>query len=179
MKTQRINIKYIALLILGVLLSFGLHELAHWAMGKSLGYDMGMTLNSAFLKSGEYANSFDRNMVTAAGPLFTIFQAVLFFYIIRRTGNYYFYPFLLIAFFMRFLAMGLTPINPNDEARISHFLGLGYWILPILVCLTLFYLVRTTTIEQKYSVKLNVLSIVLITLCTSAIIMSDQYIKTI
>ena len=78
-------------------------------------------------------------MISAAGPLFTIIQAFVFYAVIKKTGNPQWYPFLLTPFIMRLLAMGISFFNANDEARISEWAGLGLFTIPLLVCMLLFF----------------------------------------
>ncbi|MDY8137420.1 hypothetical protein [Aquimarina sp. 2201CG5-10] len=170
-----INIKYILITGLAVVLSFFFHELAHWATGELLGYTMGMTLNSAFLTEGEYHTAWHSNLISAAGPLFTILTAFLFFYVIRKTKNKYWYPFLFFAFYSRLMAMIVSIFNPNDEARISAWLGLGYWILPLIVCFTLLFLLIKTSKEQEYSLKFNLINYLLASVFVAGVVFSDQY----
>ena len=132
-----INIKYILITAIAVISSFFFHELAHFITGKILGYEMGISLNSAFLLEGEYQSEWHQQLISAAGPIFTILQAILIFYCIQKTNNRYWYPFLFFAFYFRVLATVISIFNPNDEARISAWLGLGYWILPLLVSFSL------------------------------------------
>ncbi len=170
-----INIQYILITGLAVVLSFFLHELAHYGAGILLGYDMGMTLNSAFLLEGEYIQEWHHHFVSAAGPILTILLAFVFFYIIRKTNNKLWYPFLFLAFYSRLLAMTVSIFNPNDEARISAWLGLGYWMLPLVVCFTLFVLLIKTSKEQKYSLKFNLINYLLASVFVAGIVFSDQY----
>ncbi|KAA1244260.1 hypothetical protein [Aquimarina sp. RZ0] len=170
-----INIKYILITIIAVVSSFFLHELAHFITGELLGYKMGMTLNSVFLSEGAYQSAWHEQLVSAAGPLFTITQAFIVFYIIRRTKNDYWYPFLFFAFYSRVLAMLISIITPNDEARISEWMGLGYWILPLIVSFILLILLIKTSKEQRYNLKFNLINYLLATVCITIVVYSDQY----
>ncbi|TSE10525.1 MULTISPECIES: hypothetical protein [Aquimarina] len=170
-----INIKYILIMTLAVVLSFFFHELAHLLTGKLLGYPMQMTLNSAFLVEGEYKTVWHEHIVSAAGPLFTVLTAFVFFYVIRKTKNMYWYPFLFFAFAFRLMAMIVSIFNPNDEARISQWLGLGYWILPLLVCFTLLFLLIKTSKEQEYTIKFNLINYLLTSVFIAGVVFTDQY----
>ena len=169
--------KYVFITALAVFCSFFFHELAHWAAGELLGNKMGMSMNSTYPLSGGYVKSWHENLVDAAGPLLTIIQAVVFYFILAKTGNKQWYPFLLMAFIERFLAMGLTFINPNDEARISRSFGLGLLTLPIIVCGFLFFLVYKTNKKYNYGIKFNALTTAWMVLFFSILILSDQYFK--
>lgn len=170
-----INIYYILVTAIAVVSSFFFHELAHFITGKLLGYEMGITLNSAFLLEGAYQSDWHQQLVSAAGPIFTIAQAFFIYYFIKKTENKYWYPFLFFAFYSRVLAMIISLFNPNDEARISAWLGLGYWIVPLLVCFTLLILLVKTSKEQRYNLKFNLINYLLATVFITGVVYSDQY----
>lgn len=171
------KMKYIFITAIAVFCSFFFHELAHWAAGELLGNNMGMSLNSTYPVSGAYIKDWHASIVDAAGPLFTIIQAIVFYFIINKTGNRIWYPFLLMPFIQRFLAMALTFINPNDEARISQSFGWGLFTLPIIVCAFLFFLVYTISKKNDYSFKFAAITSVWTILFFSILILSDQYFK--
>ena len=172
---MKINFKYILLTAVAVFLSFELHELAHFFTGEYLGNKMAMTLNSGYPFNGFYLEKWQYTVVSAAGPLFTILQALIFYFLLKKINNYYLYPWLLIAFFMRFSAMVLSFRNPNDEARISTSLGLGKFTLPLLVSTFLFFLVFKINQKYSYTKRFNLISVLLIIFFYSAIILIDQY----
>ena len=169
--------KYVFITAIAVFCSFFFHELAHWAAGELLGNKMGMSFNSTYPVSGAYIKEWHENIVDAAGPLFTIIQAIVFYFIIDKTGNKIWYPFLLMAFIQRFLAMALTFINPNDEARISQSFGWGLLTLPLIVCAFLLFLVYTTCKKNNYGFKFNAVTTAWVVLFFSILILSDQYFK--
>lgn len=171
------KVKYILISALAVFFSFFFHELAHWAAGELLGNKMGMSLNSTYPLCGSYLKNWHSTVVDAAGPLFTIIQGIVFYFIIDRTGNKLWYPFLLMAFIERFLAMALTFINPNDEARISESAGIGTFTIPLLVCMFLFHLVYRVAKKHDYGFKFNAVTTAWLTLFFSILILSDQYFK--
>lgn len=121
------NISTIVLTLVAVAFTFVAHEGAHWAMGEWLGYDMFLRANSAGLASGLYRSELDAQLVTAAGPAFTLLQAAVAFALIRAFGAGFAFPFLLSALLMRVLAAGVSLGKPNDEMRLSLWLGLGEW----------------------------------------------------
>jgi len=169
--------KYIFITAIAIFTSFFFHELAHWATGELLGNKMGMSLNSTYPLSGGYLKEWHANIVNAAGPLFTIIQAFVFYVIINRTGNKNLYPFLLMPFIQRFLAMGISFINANDEARISESIGLGLFTVPLLVCMLLFLPVYIISKKYNYSFKFNGFTTAWMILFFSILILSDQYFK--
>ena len=171
----KINLKYILLTAVAVFLSFVLHELTHFFTGEYLGNKMAMTLNSGYPVSGFYLEEWQYTVVSAAGPLFTILQALIFYFLLKKKNNYYLYPWLLIPFFMRFSAMVLSFSNPNDEARISQSLELGKFTLPLIVSLLLFFLVLKINQQYRYTKPFNFFSVLLIIFFYSAIILTDKY----
>ncbi len=48
-RNDKIDFNYVLITALAVLLSWISHELAHWLMGESLGYNIGMSFNKIFL----------------------------------------------------------------------------------------------------------------------------------
>jgi hypothetical protein len=114
-------------------------------------------------------------VVSAAGPVFTIGQALLFYFILRKKDNYYLYPFLFSAFFLRFSAMLISFWRLNDEARISETLGIGAFTLPVTVSAFLFFLVYTISRQYRYSKRLQLFTTLFVLLFYSAIILTDKY----
>jgi len=138
-------ITYIFICAVAVFLSFFLHELAHWATGEILGYKMALTLNSSYPLNEFYFKPWHQMAISAGGPLFTLIQAIAFFFIIKRMHNALLYPFLFIPLYMRLLAGVMNLFNLNDEGRIGHELGIGVYTISAIVCTLLFYLVYKTS----------------------------------
>ena len=122
---------YALMCIPAALVTWLLHEFAHWQMGEALGYDMWMSLNGGGLVGeGSYDSALDRSLVNAAGPLLTYILAISALALIRTTRSLLLYPFLFLQFYMRAVALGISVLSqPNDEARISLELGLPLWLL--------------------------------------------------
>ena len=53
MQKPQLSFKDVPLIFVVVVVSFVVHELAHWACGVLLGYDMYVGINKAGLASGE------------------------------------------------------------------------------------------------------------------------------
>ncbi len=119
--------------------TFMLHEAAHYFAGFVLGYDMTARLNG--VSSLTPALAVHKAIIDAAGPLMTIAQAAVAFILLTRfkLPNTFVpaFAFLYFAAFMRVLATGVSIFNLNDEARLSMYLNLGTWTLPIIVSMTL------------------------------------------
>ena len=133
------TLRSVPLLLLIFLMTFVIHEGAHWAMGEALGYDMEVSINRAGPVSAE-PTPFHAMLISAAGPVVTFLQAVIALILIGRTQAVFWFLTLFSAFFMRVMAFGVSFLNYNDEARISLFLGWHWWLLPLLVVSTLLLL---------------------------------------
>ncbi len=160
-----IDLKYILITVFAVLFTWVAHEYCHWIVGRCLGYPMAMTLNSAYAltPSGNYNFDWEHQVSSAAGPIFTIFQAITVYLIMKYRNVPLLYSTLFICFLSRFGATMLSfkPNNFNDEARISHFLGIGDFTLPILVTVFLLVLVALTIRRYQFSAKFVFLNFLL------------------
>lgn len=174
---QSITLRYILFVAIAVLATWILHEFAHWAMGEYLGYDMGLTLNTAYPVSHNFKFSIDYQFISIAGPLITIIEAIVVFILLKKKRNAYLFAVLLTCFYMRLMAMGLSVGNPNDEARVSEFAGLGKFTLPVIVNVFLFYLVYNIIKQHRFKAGFIAITFALIILFSSIIILSDQYFK--
>lgn len=160
-KNYKISLKYILLLFISVFLSTILHELSHWSIGEILGNKMIATLNGTNPISGELKNEWNRNYITVAGPIFTILQAVLFYFLIIIYKNIDFYPFLFFPFFMRFAAGLANFLSPNDEGRLGLSFGIGLLTISIFVCSFLFFLIYKASKKLTISLKFNIINFIL------------------
>ncbi|GAB5520475.1 MAG: hypothetical protein RhofKO_27260 [Rhodothermales bacterium] len=134
-----LNRSFFAKLYIVGLLTFVVHELAHWLTGLAFGYDMILTLNRVITR-GE-ALPLHAGLITAAGPAITILQAVVGYAWLKRSKTTIGFALLYMAFFMRLVATLVSLFNPNDEATLGILLGIGFWTLPLLVVLGLLALV--------------------------------------
>lgn len=125
-------------LVFATFATFLIHESAHWLMGTALGYPMRFHLNGVAatiaMSPGHKA------LVDAAGPLITVVQGIVAFVLVVRSRRIVAYAFLYIAAFMRLLATAISLTHLNDEARLSQYLDLGAWTLPLLVTTGLVFL---------------------------------------
>lgn len=170
-----INSQYILVTALAVPATWLLHEGTHWAAGTALGYDMALTLNTGYAVNGLYDNDRHYQLISAAGPLVTLLEALVVFIFMRRRKKYLLYPFLVTCFYMRLLAGLLSFVNPNDEARISEALGIGRFTLPVLMTALLLVLVYKTSRRYRFRTRFNATTIALVILFSSIIILSDQF----
>ena len=171
--SQQVNLRYVLITVVAVFVTWEVHELAHWFTGKAFGYPMAMTLNTAYSLNGTTPR--DAQVISAAGPLMTILQAVLLFMLMRGRERAFLYPFLLTCLYCRLLAALVSIINPNDEARISTYLGIGKFTLPVAVSALLFVVVFKISRSYRFSSRFNFINVLLILFLTSAIILCDQF----
>jgi FtsH-binding integral membrane protein len=164
---------------LAVLITWLTHEFAHWTAGEILGNTMVMTLNTSYPINSTYGQAWHQHVISAAGPLVTILEAIIVFFLIRKTGNQLLFPFLLTCLYMRTLAGGMNLINLNDEGRVSQALGLGAFTMPFIVFGILFYITFATIRDQRYHTKLVVITVLLIMVFSSVIILADQMARVV
>lgn len=153
--------KYVAIMIVATFLTFFFHEMSHWIAYELLGYDAGFTLNGASVKDNTIKLSkLHRIITSASGPVFTIIQAIVFFFILKKYHNKLLYPFLFIPFIMRLGATWANQFQPNDEGRISLDLGFNLYTISTIVVAFLLFLVYTTSRRNKYSLVFNIITFV-------------------
>ena len=170
------GLTYAGVVLLAVCFTWGIHELAHWLAYKALGYDAVMTLNTVSLQNGEIQREWHEILISAAGPVITIVQAlVVYRWLAKRGWMANLYPLLLVPFYMRLLAGVMNVINLNDEGRISHFLGIGDYTLSIAVCALLGALVFKISRKYKPGWKFQVPTVVLMMLFGSVLVLADQF----
>ncbi|WP_420643522.1 hypothetical protein [Candidatus Leptofilum sp.] len=164
-----------AFFILATILTWGIHEFAHWLTGRILGYDMWITFNQVGLVQGEYSSVWHQSLVAMAGPIVTWLQAVVVLLFIRQSGKLWPYSFLFLAFWMRTVAMLISFLsNPNDEAKVSLLLGLPMWVLPAISVIFLLVLTVMGSRALKVGWKGNLVSYVMASLMTAVVVFSDQ-----
>lgn len=178
-KRESIGISYVIVTAVAVITTWLVHEFAHWSVGELLGNNMVMTLNTSYPVSAHYHEPWHQHMISAAGPLITILEAITFYFLIRKTGNQSFFPFLLTCLYMRTLAGVMNLLNLNDEGRISQAIGLGAFTIPFIVFGILFYLVFDVIQKRAFRTKLVVITVLLIMLFSSIVILSDQMTRLI
>ncbi len=173
---QKITFRYLLASLGAVIFTWVLHEFAHWITSESLGYESVMSLNSVSVTEGQEKSASHEVYISVAGPLITIFQAVIVFLILQTKGwNKLIYPLLFTPLYMRFLAGVMNFIKPNDEGRIGEFLGIGLFTVSLFVCALLFYLVFRISKKYRLNWRFNFLTTVLIMASSSILILADQF----
>ncbi len=175
MTDKKISIPYLLAAALVVLLTWLIHEFAHWLTSEFFGYETRMTLNKTGAIQGPSPTEAHHLIISAAGPIITLVQAVIAFFLLKnRSWNKYVYLILFTAFYMRFLAGLMNLINLNDEGRISSSLGIGTYTLPIIVSGFLFYLVYTASKKHGLRWPFQLATTLAIMVFSSALILLDQ-----
>jgi hypothetical protein len=176
MSEQKINGKYIISSIITVIFTWIIHEFTHWIISESLGYESIMRLNSASLENAQELTEWHKIYISASGPIITIFQALVAFVVLKTKGwNKYIYPLLFVPLYMRSLAGIMNFINPNDEGRISEFLGIGLFTISFIISGFLFYLVFKISKEYGLNWKFNLWTIIITMVISSILILYDQF----
>ena len=178
MTDQKITLKYVLVGIVAVIFTWFIHEFAHWLTSEFLGYETIMRINGTSSVNGENPTDWHKNYISASGPIVTFLQGLIVFIILNsRNWNKYFYLFLFTAFYMRLLAGLMNFVNQNDEGRISTFLKIGTFTLPVIVSGLLFFMV--CRISKKYDLnrKFQFWTTLIIMIVSSILILSDQFLK--
>ncbi|WP_276167138.1 hypothetical protein [Zobellia alginiliquefaciens] len=176
MTNQKITLKYILAGILAVIFTWVIHEFTHWFTSESLGYESIMRLNSVSAIDGQERMEWHKILISASGPIVTIFQAILIFIILRTKGwHKYIYPALFVPLYMRLLAGLMNFIKPNDEGRIGEVLGIGLFTLSIIVSGLLFFMVFKISKKYELNWKFNFWTTIITMVVSSILILSDQF----
>lgn len=166
------------MMILATFLTFFFHEMSHWIAYELLGYNAGFTLNGASVKDANVSLPKAHRMITsAAGPLFTIIQALVFYILLKKRYNLMLYPFLFLPFAMRLGATWANKFQPNDEGRISLDLGLNLYTISSIVVIILFILIYKISKKHRISKFVNILTFILSLLLILALAFIDSKYK--
>lgn len=151
-----------------------LHEFSHWLAGRALGYEMWFTFTRAGPVAGAWRNAADYALVSAAGPAFTIATALVGAWLAIARKSLLGYELVFTAFMQRLMAMVMSAIGTaNDEARISLFLGLDWWVLPTFVVASLLLLTALSSHALRFSVISNVLCFVFVAAAITLMVALD------
>lgn len=178
MNDQKITSNYIFAGILAVIFTWIVHEFAHWLTSELYGFDTIMRLNGTWPVDDEIQSDLMQNVISASGPIITFAQGLLAFVLLNRYHwNKFIYLFLFTSLYMRFLAGLMNFINLNDEGRISEFLGIGTFTLPIIVSGLLFLMVYKISKKNQLVPRFQAWTILIVMVSSSILILSDQYMK--
>jgi hypothetical protein len=171
--------KFVLYSLLAVVFTFVVHEFTHWTMGEFLGYEMRMTLNTAYPIAGKYTKDWHYTVISCVGPLITLLQAIIFYVLIKQNSNKNLYPFLLSCFYLELLSGIMNFRNPNDLGRIGVYLNIGLFTLPILFTSLHFLLTYKTSKRENYNRKFILTTLLLIIIFSSIWILTNQKYKVI
>jgi hypothetical protein len=146
---SKLNFRFSLVLFAVGIATFAVHEFAHWIAGVVLGYEMLASPNHVW-PIGDIDPA-DATLISTAGPLITIIQGVLGYFLVRRRDSLFGFALIYTAFFTRLLAAVVSISNPNDEARISSYLGYGQWTIPTVVVIALLVLTYLASRRLKLS----------------------------
>jgi hypothetical protein len=178
MNNQKISFKYILLVFGAVLFTWLFHEFGHWISYKLMGFEPYLSFNKVGIRGNDLPNTTQQLLGTAAGPIITLLQAIVAYYILIKKGwNKYLYPFLFIPFYMRLLAGIMNVMSPNDEGVISQHFGLGLFTISIMMSLVLFWLVYKVSKKYQLTPKFHLFNTLLVMLFSSLVILSDQFFR--
>jgi len=169
---RRVGASFYAWFALVAVATYLIHEAAHWVVGAALGYPVSYGINSVI--PGAPMTSTDHMLMSAAGPAVTVVTAWLAFYFVMRRQSLIAYAVLYFALFMRVIAAGVSVFNPNDEARISAMLGLGPWLLPGFVVITLLIPTFIASRRLRLSWKVNLLAYAVSSVVAAAVVGLDM-----
>ncbi|MGJ9419307.1 hypothetical protein ACHAC9_16330 [Massilia sp. CMS3.1] len=171
---MKLNAPFYLWLVLAFLITNLLHESGHWLMGAALGMEMRFGLNAVTYLSP--TEPWQRALADGAGPLVTIVQAIIAWVIVRRGASLKAFAFLYAAAFMRLVAGLVSVMHPNDEARLSIYLGLGKWTLPVLVAAGLIFLAMEGAKRLGLTWKDHALCYLVASLAVTAIVGLDRFV---
>lgn len=171
---MKLNASFYPWFVFAFLATFLVHESAHWLMGAALGIDVEFRLNAVRYLSP--TAPWQRALADVAGPAVTIVQAVVAYVWVMRRGSVKAFAFLYVAAFIRFAAAVVSLLNPNDEARLSVYLGLGKWTLPVLVAAGLILLAAKGSKRLQLSWKDQVLCYLAASIAVSVIVGLDRFV---
>ena len=175
MQRMRTGAGFYGLVFAAGFVTFALHEGGHWLAAVVLGHEAYFGLNSAGPRGA--VSAADHAIISAVGPLVTIVQALVALWLVRARASAAAWVFLFWAAFMRAMAMAISLFHPNDEARISEWLGWGLWILPAIVCVGLVGLLVIGSRRLGVTWKTLALTWVVASVAVSAIVGLDMVMK--
>lgn len=175
MQRMRTGVGFYGLVVLAGFITFLLHEAGHWLTTILLGHEAFFGLNSSGPRAA--VSAADHAVISAAGPLITVVQAAIALWLVQTRASPTAWIFLFWPAFMRLMAMGISLFNPNDEARISEWLGWGLWTLPALVSIALVVLLAIGSRRLRVSWKTLALTWVTASAAVSAIVGLDMILK--
>lgn len=171
------HIRYAIISFFSVLFIFLSHEFTHWLMGESLGYDMAMYINHTEPADGKYRSPEDYQLVALAGPLITIFLTLITTLYVRRTRDLRLFPLIFAGFYIILLSGIMNIFNPVDLGRVSRYLGVGLYTLPLIAAGIQFLLMDIAAKRSGITQKMVLVTVFWGVLFSSILILSDQILR--
>lgn len=153
LKESQIDWKTIVAFIPIAFLTYLFHEFGHWTFGEFSGNDMSLTLNNSAPKNGYFIDSSDALWSAIGGPVFTIFQGLLFLLVTWLTKSVYAYSIAFFAVFSRFFSIIFGGINLQDEARIAEMADWNKYLVATIVLIILSAILWRSNRIMKLSTK--------------------------
>lgn len=175
MQRMRTGWGFYGLVFIAGFVTFALHEGGHWLAAVLLGHEAYFGLNSAGARGT--VGTVDHMIISAVGPAVTAVQALVALWLVQARASAAAWIFLFQAAFMRFMATVISLFNPNDEARISEWLGWGMWTLPVLVTVALLGLLAVGSLRLRVGWKTLVLTWGVASIAVSAVVGLDMVMK--
>lgn len=173
MNTKPGPIFYLSMFVM-IIITLAMHEAVHWLAGMALGYDMYFLLTYASVLGEGYRSDLDYQLVSAAGPAFTVTLGVFGAWLAIAKKVKFGYELIFVAAYQRLAAMVFSALGVlNDEARISVFLGWEWWILPALVVVPLWILVFLASRALRFGLLVNFLCYVTASLAVTLAVAAD------
>ncbi len=152
----RPGLSFYASMFVIIIVTMVMHEVVHWLVGAALGYEMYFKLTQAGLVEGAWRSERDYALVSIAGPVFTATMGVAGAWLAITRRMALGYELIFVAFMQRFLALVMSALFiPNDEARVSLYLGLEWWVVPLCFVLPLLALTIWSSRVLKFGVLVN------------------------
>lgn len=175
MQRIRTGAGFYGLVFVAGFITFALHEGGHWLAAMLLGHEAYFGLNSAGARGA--VSTADHMIISAVGPAVTVLQALVALWLVQTRASAAAWVFLFWSAFMRFMATAISLFNPNDEARISDWLGWGMWTLPLIVTAGLLVLLVVGSRRLRVSWKTLALTWVVASVAVSAVVGLDMIMK--
>ncbi len=114
---------------------------------------MTLSLNNSAPQSGQFISESGALWSAIGGPVFTIFQGLIFLLITWKTKSSIAFSFVFFAAFSRFFSIVFGGINLQDEARIASMLGVNKYLIAVTVLTILFLILWKCTQIMKFKLK--------------------------
>jgi hypothetical protein len=133
--------------------TFLFHEFGHYLFGEIMGTKMMIGLNVSAPQSGHFEEASHALVSAIGGPVFTIFQALIFTLVLVFYQSVYAYSLVYFAFFIRFYSIVFGGFKYQDESRIGDMLNIPAVLVAALVIGILILILWRATKLMKMDLK--------------------------